>query len=271
MDFLRRSTAAVAVLTSLAIMPLAYAQDDALRSKSDQSGTNPINFTYDARIYNEYQWLNVPGPGEAGRNVTTFEYRQPFADGKWQFRTRLRAIDLDIDAAGIDQFGFGDMDMRFLTVPYLNPEKLEAAAIGLEVFIPTGSNDVLSSNALSFGPQVFWAWFNVFGYLDMVAPGYQHQFSVWKESGAPNIHQSNLDLFILKTFNNKQQWILVNPQGVIDYVNDVEAFNIDVEFGSMLEDITGIPGDSFWVRPAVGIGGERFFDASIEAGYKVVW
>ncbi len=58
--------------------------DAKLVNKSDQTGTNPINFTFDLRVYNEYLWLNTAGDGD--QNITTVEFRAPFADGKWQFR-----------------------------------------------------------------------------------------------------------------------------------------------------------------------------------------
>lgn len=29
--------------------------------KADKTGTNPINFTHDLRLYNEYIWLNTQG------------------------------------------------------------------------------------------------------------------------------------------------------------------------------------------------------------------
>ena len=274
MKFYQKSILVLAVLCSLAITSSLHAQETEgdLAQKSDQTGTNPINFTYDARLYNEYQWLNVPGDG--GQNITTFEFRAPFADGKWQFRTRLRATHLDIDRAGVDEFGLGDMDMRFLTVPYLSIEDLLAVAVGVEIFLPTGSDDLLSSNALSLGPQMFVAFFAPFGGLvDLIAPGYQHQFSVYEESGARQIHQSNLDLFILKTFNKKQQWILINAQGFINYETDRETFVLDTEAGTMLDAILGTKGHSIYVRPSVGLSGKRDrpYDVSIEGGYKIVW
>ena len=38
----------------------AHARDDAKTgAKGDKTGTNPINFTHDVRLYNEYQWLNT--------------------------------------------------------------------------------------------------------------------------------------------------------------------------------------------------------------------
>ena len=63
---------------------------EAVTDKNDKSGTNPINFQRDLRIYNEYLWLNTAGDGN--QNVTTLEFRTPFADGKWQFRTRIPVL-----------------------------------------------------------------------------------------------------------------------------------------------------------------------------------
>ena len=67
---------------------------------ADKTGTNPVNFTHDLRFYNEFIWLNTEG--DSYQNVTTLEYRQPFASGKWQFRTRIRgtAIELDLNDGG---------------------------------------------------------------------------------------------------------------------------------------------------------------------------
>ena len=150
------------------------------------------------------------------------------ANGKWQFRTRLRASALD--AGPVDGSGFGDMDIRFLTVPYLNMANKTAFAYGIETFIPTGTDDVISTNAFAFGPQVFFAWFAPFGGLvDLIAPGDQHQFSVWEESGASDVNLGLVDLFILKTFNDKQQWVMLNPQGILNYEATTEWAQFDVE------------------------------------------
>ncbi len=60
----------------------AVAEDHAQAAmKADKTGTNPINFTYDARIYNGYQWLNTAGDGN--QNITTLEFRAPLLNGKW--------------------------------------------------------------------------------------------------------------------------------------------------------------------------------------------
>lgn len=267
--------AAIAAFTSMVALPSLHAAEVKATESSDKTGTNPINFTFDARLYNEYQWLNTAGDG--WQNLTTFEFRVPFAGGKWQFRTRLRsaALEADLNDDGIDdvdEWGFGDMDFRILTVPYLDMSRKMAIATGLEVFLPTASEDALGSNALSLGPQVFAVFFKPFGgFFDLIAPAYQHKISVYEESGFNNVHQGLIDLFLLKTFGNKKKWSLINPQAVIDYENDREFMLVEAEVGTMLDDILDIKGHSVYMRPSVGIGNDRPYDFSLEAGYKIVW
>lgn len=267
--------AAIAAFSIMAALPSLHAAEVKATDSSDKTGTNPINFTFDARLYNEFQWLNTAGDG--WQNLTTFEFRVPFAGGKWQFRTRLRstALEADFNNDGIDdvdEWGFGDMDFRILTVPYLDMSRKMAIATGLEVFLPTASEDALGSNTLSLGPQLFAVFFKPFGgFFDLIAPAYQHKFSVYEESGFNNVHQGLIDLFLLKTFGNKKKWALINPQAVIDYENDREFMLVEVEVGTMLDNILSTKGHSVYVRPSVGIGNDRPYDFSLEAGYKIVW
>ena len=163
----------------------------------------------------------------------------------------------------------GDLDIRFLTVPYMNPKNLTAIAFGLEIFLPTASKDVLGSNAVILGPQIFLAWFKRFGW-DLIAPGYQHQFSVYEEDGANDVHRSLIDLFFLKLLGSKkQQWLLLNPQGLLNYENDQYFALFEAELGTMLNQIH--KGHSLYIRPSVGITGGRPYDFSLEVGYKIIW
>ena len=245
--------------------------DEQLVDESDQTGTNPINFTFDFRVYNEYQWLNTAGDGD--QNITTLEFRAPILDGKWQFRVRARGtvINADLNDDGVDELdesGFGDVDFRFLTVPYVNPEKRIAFAAGLEFFLDTASDEALGSGATSLGPQVFLVFFKPFGLdLDLFAPAYQHKFSV----GGNDVSQSLIDLFVLKTSEDKTLWALVDPQIVIDHESNTEFVLLDIELGTMLDKYLGTKGHSAYVRPSVGFGDDRPYDASIEVGYKIVF
>ncbi len=257
-------------LTSLSMPALAEDADLKAAMAKDKTGTNPVNFTHDLRLYNEYQFLNVAGDGF--NNITTLEYRHPLADGKWQVRARVRGVKIEADTNNdgtdeLDESGLGDIDFRVLTVPHLDMPNKFAIATGLEVFIPSASDDALGTEALSLGPQVFGVFFTPFGIPGLlIAPAYQHKFSIAEESGAPNVHQGLIDLFILWTSKDKQTWSLINPQMVLDYKQDRVFGFIEVEVGQMIGN-----GHSVYVRPSVSVGGDRPTDGSIEVGYKVIW
>lgn len=166
----------------------------------------------------------------------------------------------------------GDTDIRFLTVPYLDMSKKMAIAFGMEFFFDTASEDSLGLGATSLGPQVFAVFFKPFGGMfDLFAPAYQHKFSVDEDEGRGEVHQGLIDIFFLKTSADKQRWALLDPQIILDYENDTEFMLIDVEVGTMLDKYFGTKGHSAYLRPSIGIGGDRPTEGSIEVGYKVIW
>ena len=266
----------LAALAIVGIPSQALAADDTQAAmKADKTGTNPINFTYDARIYNEYQWLNTEGDGD--QNITTLEFRAPIMDGKWQFRvrTRYQGIEADLNDDGrndLDESGWGDTDIRFLTVPYMDMSKKMAVAVGLEIFFDTASDDALGSGATSLGPQVFAVFFKPFGGMfDLISPAYQHKFSVDEDDGRSEVHQGFVDVFFLKMSKSKTFWTLVNPTAVFDYENSTEFLLVDVEVGGMLDKVLGTKGHSAYLRPGFQVGADRPANGSIEAGYKIIW
>ena len=242
----------------------------------DKTGTNPINFTNDARIYHEFSSLETSGDGE--QNVTTLEFRTPFniGDSQWQFRTRLRVNSLEIDTDNdgvneVDDTGIGVVDMRLLTVPYLNMKKKLGIATGLELSLPTG-NAVTGSQTTSLGPQVFAVFFAPFGIPgSIVAPAVQYKFSVDEEQGAAEVEQLIFDVFFLKTSANKQFWALINPTYVFDQENDKDFGFLDVELGVMVDKYLGTKGNSLYVRPSIGWGTDQVTEYGFEIGYKVIW
>ena len=264
--------AALAAVVIAGVMPAsAQAQeDDQAAMKSDKTGTNPVNFSLDTRLYNEFQWLNTAGDGT--QNITTFEFRTPFADGKWQFRTRLRAasFEADFDDDGnddADESGFGDLDFRFLTVPVLDMAHKQAFAVGFEVFLDTASEDVLGSGATSLGPQLFYVKFLPRG---LFAPGIQYKFSVDEDDGRADTDQVLIDLNLLIMAKDKQSWFFTDPQIVIDNENDIEFAIVDLEFGAMMSKWTDLKGHSAYIRPSFAVGTDRPVDGSVEVGYKIV-
>ena len=252
----------------------AAKEDVKAKFEKDKTGTNPANFTFDARLYNEYQWLNTAGDG--GQNITTFEFRAPFADGKWQFRSKLRAVDLKADfnddgTDDVDDFGFGDIDVRFMTIPYMNMKKKLGVALGVEFFLNTASEDSLGAGAWTVAPLVFLPIFNLLGPGSIFVPGYQHKISFYEDSGRDQVHLGLIDFFLVKTFAQNQYWAYIDPQIVLDYENSREFMLVELQGGMMLDRFVGSKGHSIWILPSFGVGSDRPYDFSFEIGYKYIW
>ncbi|GEM_PF-962077 len=266
----------VFLLLSTIAIPGAFAEkvetaaDVTAKFEKDKTGTNPMNFTFDARLYNEYRWLNTAGSG--GQNLTTFQFSAPFASKKWQVRAKVRAVDLKADfnddgTNDVNEFGFGDIDLRFLTVPIMNLEKKFAMAVGVEFFLNTASEDALGAGATSVAPMIFLGFFNPIGPGSILVPGYQHTLSIDEDDGRSKVNSGLIDLFLVQTFKENKYWAYVDPQVVLDYENDEYFMLLELQGGMMV----GPKGHSAYIMPSFGIGGDRPYDFSIEVGYKIIW
>ena len=255
----------MAILLLIGFLFIGSGNALAASDKSDKTGTNPINFTYDLKLYNEFSWLNPSG----NQNVTTVEAKAPFADEKWQFK--IKASYSSVDVGPVDDAGFGDIDVRLLTVPYLNMETKIAVAVGLEAFFNTASKDSLGSGTTSLGPQAFMVFFAPFGINGLFAPAYQHKFSIDEDAGRNKIRQGLIDLNLLIMADSKQYWFFADPQIVLDYQENKEYSIVDLEVGAMLDKHLGTAGHSAYLRPSFGVGSDRPIGSSIELGYKIVF
>ena len=257
------------IALSLAVPSLAIAQSAEEKAK-DKTGTNPLNFTYDARLYDEYRWLNTDGDGS--QNLITAEFRMPIAGGKWQARAKIRRNNLKADFNNdgfndVNEGGFGDTDIRFGTVPYLSMETKMGVFTGVEFFLDTASEDALGAGATSVAPFAFLAFFNPLGPGSIIVPGYQHTISVNEATGRDKVNQGLIDLFIVKTFNANQYWAYVDPQIILDYEQNTEFMLLEIQAGMMF----GPKGHSIYAMPSFGIGTDRPYDFSLEIGYKIIW
>jgi len=286
MNIANNTVRAIAVLLAtiaLSLSSLAVAQEEganaeaAAKDTSDKSGTNPINFQRDLRIYNEYLWLNTEGDGN--QNLTTLEYRTPFAGGKWQFRTRLPYSSLTADFNGdgiddIDDSGLGDVNFRLLTVPYF--KGANAVAFAMEVFLDTASDDSLGAGNTSLAPVVFVGHFFRGGFGPwkkggLFAPGLQYKFSVDEADGRAKTEQIILDINFLLQSEDGQSWLFAEPQIVFDQETNADFAIMDIEFGWMMTKWwPKLKGQSFYVRPTFTIGTDRPMDYGLELGYKFI-
>jgi len=258
----------------------------AQQDEKDDTGTNPINFTYDARLYMEMSGL----PSDAGSLITTtYEFRAPlgrtlsnltnqgagiFNDLGDRFalrlKTRHKSVNLNADSersgANTNFSGIGDLDVRLLAVPYMKQKF--AIAGGLEAYLPTATNDALGDGRYALVPQVFFGFFGLLGPKSIFVPGYLYVADVGGDSDRTSVDQHKIDVYFVWLLANMKNWLIINPQANFDVGNDRELFLVDAEFGFM---VPQLPGASTWLRPGVGFGSDRPFDWTLEFGFKFIW
>ena len=282
--------AALVIALLICAAGAVFAQEEAQEevqgeTKEDNTGTNPINFTYDARFYMESTWF------DGGSLIApTFEFRMPlgrtmsnltnqklgiFNDlgNKYAVRLKVRPQqNLNLEDPGGDPTadtnisGMGDMDFRFLAVPKANDKW--GIATGLEAYFPTATNDLLGTGQYTLRPQVFLGFFGLFGKNSIFAPGYLYAFDVGGDSDRPPIDQHQFDVYFVWLLGQMKHWLIVNPQVNLDQENDLNIYILDLELGFM---IPQMPGASIHIRPGAGLGSDRPFDWSFEFGIRFIW
>src|SRR5262249_15750475 len=135
-------------------------------TKSDKSGTNPLNFQTEFRLFNETQFLR----GHGYQNITTFQYVQPFASN---FAVRLRLPVVGNDVTGSNEYGLGDITARVNWVPYVN--RKVGVLVGSEFAFDTASKSQLGTGKYTIAPVGVLVFFLKDGWL--FAPAYQQTIS----------------------------------------------------------------------------------------------
>lgn len=245
------------ILSLFASVSKSFAQE-----AKDNSGTNPVNFTYDFRMWMEVENLE----GDNSFTKTAFEYRAPLSK-KVAARFRGYKIDLSMGsgANASTTSGFGDMDARVLWVP--KTSKKGALAFGLEATFNTASQPILGTGKTTLGPQAFLVFFQPFGIKGaLLAPAYQYVFDIAGDDDRTDISRSGIDLFFVWLAADKKHWAVINPTVIIDHENEKEFAIFEVEGGQMMFGPT-----SSYIRPGFGIGSDRPYNWNIEFGFKVIW
>ena len=273
-----------AILTSvLLVLNIVTASPALAEEKKDNTGTNPASFTYDARFYYEmaeladrggslmtnYYELRLP----LGRDVANLQGAgegSPVYDMGKKFGLRMRARyqnlsvgDPDGDPfSSLEASGIGDLDFRVLWMAHASKSFIFVP--GIEAIFDTGTNPAIGSGANILAPVVFGVFPGLLGKGSLFAPGYQYLFDVSGET----VSRSQIDLYFVWLLAKGRNWLIVDPQVIIDHEYDKTPALCEVEFGYMIAPLAGA---STYLRPGVGIGPDRPYDWNLEVGLKFVW
>ena len=272
------------LLSAISIALLAVSLALPAQAQEDNSGTNPVNFTYDYRMYTEMVSLPID---DSSMVTNTVEFRWPLGrdvanlkgvgagspyhdmGSRFAMRIRARNSNLSVDLPDPDTYsvsGIGDLDARLLYLPYVGEKSI--LAVGLEGFFDTATNNALGSGKTSLGPTVIGVFPGLVGGGSLFAPAYQYVFDVAGSDDRADISRSQLDFYFVWGLAGGKNWLIVDPQVIFDHEKDTTPALAEVEWGFMIAPTVGLSG---WLRPGVGIGADRFYDWNLEAGIKFVW
>lgn len=245
-----------AVLACMA--PQALTQEQGAGAGADKSGTNPLDFQTEFRLFNDTQFL----PGQDYLSTATLQYTHPFASN---FAVRLRAPLVASDVSGSSEFGLGDLNVRANWVPYIS--RRIGVLLGSEFSFDTASGDVPGSGKHTVAPVVVMAFFLKDGWL--FAPAYQHTLSYAGRDSRPDIEVGAADFYVVKLTRDKRNWFIFDPTLIRDFENDRTYGSFEFEAGQIIgRKLGGIA--SLYFRPGVGIGDDRAYDWNLEVGFKVI-
>lgn len=261
----------------------AQADSQAEAQAQDNTGTNPVNFSYDFRLISEMQEFEGGGGSQV---INTMEFRWPFGrdianlkgagpgspfydmGSRIGMRMRAKYQTLSLTDPGGDPFGgnevsgIGDFDMRILGLAYASKKVLVAP--GLEAYFDTATNDALGAGSTSLVPQIFVGFPGVLGGRSLFVPGYQYYFDI----GGEDVSRSVIDLYFVWILAKGKNWLIVDPQLIWDHELNEEFATFETEWGFMIAPSIGASG---YLRPGFGITDPSLYSWNFEYGLKFVW
>jgi hypothetical protein len=226
----------------------------------DTSGTNPAVLSRTLSISNEYRFL----PGDEYFDITNLRYTEPFFDGKASVR-----LTLPLNATGLtteDVFGVGDISAKFNWIPFISRQ--QAIILSTEIFAPTASEDILGSGKWVAAPGITWAYFASPEVI--IAPAYIHSLSFAGERDRVDVNRGDFDLYLVYKPQGERWWITSDMTLSHDFEAELTPASWEVAFGFNLAKLERGAALNGYVRPGIGIGGDRPYNFNIEVGVSLV-
>ena len=127
---------------------------------------------------------------------------------------------------------------------------------------------IAGSGKNALGPVVFAVFPGIIGGNSLFAPGYQYVFDIGGDEDRSDISRSQIDLYFVWQLAKGKNWLILDPQIILDHENSTEFGTVEAEWGFMIAPKQGI---SAYVRPGAGLGADRPYDWNLEFAVKFVW
>ena len=252
-----------ATMVRYAILSLAAAiglSGYAQAQERDTSGTNPAVITRTLSLSNEYRFL----PKDTYYNQTLLRYTEPFFDGKMGLRLTVPLEATDI--IGEDQFGVGDVSAKLSWIPHVS--RHQAFVLSTEIYTPTASENVLGTGKWVAAPGITWAYFASREVI--IAPAYIHNFSFAGTDDRADVNRGDFDLYFVYRPHGERWWITSDTTVSYDFETDATPVSWELNFGRNLAKFENGAALNGYIRPGIGIGKDRPYNANIEVGLSLV-
>jgi hypothetical protein len=191
-----------ATMLSLSSAAPLFAQQTAVPSADDKTGTNPLNIQAEAAVSNEFQSL----PDTLFRNNSRYRYVTPLAR-----RTMSAAIDILIVASNVTgrtEAAFGDLSAQWQWIPWIGTSK--GVVVCVDTTWRTSTNDALGAGRHTVAPFAQM----VFPYRTIVAAvRYAQRQSIGADADRLSVSQGIASLY-LAWLPVPAVWLIAEPQTV---------------------------------------------------------
>lgn len=233
----------------------ATAPTVALPSVDDKTGTNPLNLQTAVIVFNDFH----SRPDRLFVNRSQYRYVTPLAGRRMSVRFDVPVIVSNV--TGRTEAALGDLGTRWSWIPWFT--RARGLLVGVDTTWNTSTNEALGyarATVIPFAQFVVRA-----SRAAIVGMSYEQRLGVGGDTEGPDIAIGTLAVYL--AWLRSTNWLVAEPQLIIDYEDNDTSGRLDVEWGRLL-----FGGVGTYIRPGVGMGSTRAkpFDWKLEIGFRVI-
>ncbi|MDH2328330.1 hypothetical protein QCN27_15805 [Cereibacter sp. SYSU M97828] len=251
-----------AILIAMGITSPVFGQQVASGNsahEADTSGTNPAVLSKTLSFSNEYRFIS-----DRYYDVADLRYTQPFFNGKAAARLTLPFVTTD--TSGDTKSSFGDASLKLSWIPHVDAR--QAFVLSTEIYAPTANDDTFGTEKWVAAPGITWARF--ISRELIVAPALIYNFSFAGDDDRADVDRADVDIYVVYRPHGKRWWLTSDITISHDFESDVTPVSWELALGRNLGTLPGGGAINGYIRPGIGIGADRPYDANIEVGISLV-
>lgn len=243
-------------IVCVSLVPFAALAQDA----EIDNGTDPTKLS--SKVTLSYENLRLVNGGDL--QTLFLKYGTTIGgDGRTGLDFKLPLVSNSFGESG---FGVGDFSVKASRVLTIKPTY--GIIIGAEAVFDTADAPDRGAGADVLKLSGAYAFFLESGVI--LAPALLHSISIGDpDPGRLDVNVTTLDFYYVPKLRNPGSYVTVDPAVLYDWDTNKASGALAVTYGQSVD--LGFQGnESFFIKPSIGIGGNRGSDFGLEVGFKVV-